>query len=570
MRNFIGALLACSAAMSVIILIYIAITPLLAKRYHVKWRYYTWLIIVIGLLIPFRPNFSKAPVRVTMPGEKVAPMVPSGNGTPVTVPDIAAGHLHISPGALWWQAAAAVWLAGLLLFLVYHAWNHYRFIKMAGRWNESITDEQALALLQSLKAEMGISKQIGFYLCSIVSSPMMLGFANPRILLPKADLTPDELRFILKHELVHYKRRDLWYKFLVLASTALHWFNPVVYLMAKAIDMQCELSCDAAVVRNTSAMIRRQYSETIIGVVKYRSKLKTALSTNYSGGKKGMKKRLSSIMDTAPKKAGTMIVCFAVFSIMTSGLFIACNRPETQGGAPAEPGLQNNTDIERQELPEKFDIRYISELEQGHHTTDLDPELVFFEACHSSFSENEYVSSDFSQIINEDTMKAYQSADGLLQIIVTAYPIETSHGDTLNVWDAKLYEISGNNKNGSAVTIMGADYKTEAGFLNCVEGVYFQATAYKAAKAYLNGDVAELDKYLSDSYTLEEYVKDFDLFKNVDFMVLKWTFDSVEAEDRLRADYQFGLKDEDSVSYVSMHLVNVDGEWKVDAIGLEK
>ena len=58
---------------------------------------------------------------------------------------------------------------------------------------------------------------------------MMTGFVKPRILLPDADFTTDELRLILKHELVHYKRRDLWYKGLVLAANAIHWFNPAVY-----------------------------------------------------------------------------------------------------------------------------------------------------------------------------------------------------------------------------------------------------------------------------------------------------------------------------------------------------
>jgi len=131
----------------------------------------------------------------------------------------------------------------------------------------------------------------------------MIGFVNPRILLPKSDIEEDELRFILRHELVHYKRKDLWYKCLVLIATAIHWFNPIVYLMAEAIDILCEMSCDAEVIRSTDADTRQHYSETIIGVVKYQSKMKTALSTNFYGGKKGMKNRIFSIMDTGKKRA---------------------------------------------------------------------------------------------------------------------------------------------------------------------------------------------------------------------------------------------------------------------------
>ena len=75
----------------------------------------------------------------------------------------------------------------------------------------------------------------------------------------------------------------------MLIATAFHWFNPIVYLIAKAIDIQCELSCDEKVVRGTNADIRVYYSETIIGVVRQQYKRKTALSTNFYGGKKGMK-----------------------------------------------------------------------------------------------------------------------------------------------------------------------------------------------------------------------------------------------------------------------------------------
>lgn len=120
--------------------------------------------------------------------------------------------------------------------------RHYRFLKLAARWSEDVTDNRTLTLLQNLKAGMGLSRPMGLKVCGSIGTPMMVGFISPRILLPKADFSEDELCFILKHELIHYRRGDLWYKCLVLAATAVHWFNPIVYMMAKAIDIQCELS----------------------------------------------------------------------------------------------------------------------------------------------------------------------------------------------------------------------------------------------------------------------------------------------------------------------------------------
>lgn len=327
MRGFLLILLICSVTMSGLALLYMAATPFLAKRYSVTGRYYGWLIIVIGLIIPFRPQFKNPIVKVAVPDTANAVVLRPGTGIPVTVPDALTPSLtNIS----WWRVAAAVWLAGMAVFLCYHIVKHFRFLKLTAHWSENAADEQTLALLQTLKNQMGVSKNIDLKICDSIGSPMMTGFTSPRILLPRASFPQDELRFILKHELVHYKRKDLWYKCLVLTAAAIHWFNPIVHLMAKAIDLQCELSCDAEVIRNTGAGVRQRYSETILGVVRRRSKQKTALSTNFYGGKKGMKKRIFSIMDMGRKKAGAAVLCCTLVLTLGTGFAFAANPAGTE------------------------------------------------------------------------------------------------------------------------------------------------------------------------------------------------------------------------------------------------
>jgi len=342
MQGFIVTLLTCSIAMSALMLFYMAITPLLAKRYSAKSRYYAWLVAVVGLIIPFRPHFNNPIVKVTVPSETTLPIVQIGNGAPLTMPMPVENTMLLptTQSISWWQIAAIVWIIGIVTFLAYHVIKHYCFIKMVRRWSNSITDGQFFSILQSLQIEMGVSKQISLHLCPCIGSPMMIGFIKPCILLPHTNLDKDELYFILKHELVHLKRKDLCYKVLVLIATAIHWFNPIVYLMAKAIDILCEISCDAETVQNTSVDMRQHYSETIIGVVKYQSKMKTALSTNFYGGKKGMKKRIFSIMDMGKKRTGLVIVCAALIFTVGTGFAFATNAatasPQTSGYLPTD------------------------------------------------------------------------------------------------------------------------------------------------------------------------------------------------------------------------------------------
>ena len=304
-------LLTCSVTMSAVALTYMAIDPLLARRYSAKGRYYGWLIIVIGLLIPFRPTFRGVAMRVSVPVDAYAPLV--NRAAQATV-----------PGVSLWQVLFGVWLVGMIGFVVYHTARHIRFVRMVGRWSEAETDTQTLSVMSGLKTEMGIGRRIALMRCPCVNSPMLIGIAKPKILLPDQNFDEGELRFIIRHELTHYARCDLLFKCAALLMAAMHWFNPVIYRAARAIDALCEMSCDADVIRGADVDARLRYSETIIGVVRRQSQLNTALSTNFYGGMKGMKNRIFAIMDGGKKKAGFFVItCALLIAVIGAGFAFA-------------------------------------------------------------------------------------------------------------------------------------------------------------------------------------------------------------------------------------------------------
>lgn len=347
MRDFMIMLLICSVTMSVLGAAYMAFTPFLAKKYSPQGRYYAWLVIVLGLIIPFRPQFDDPFVKV-IPTDAAMLIFQVGGGTQSAAPRAAGYPLAASPhiSLAWWRMIAAVWALGMAAFFVYHLVKHCRFLKMTKRWSGRITEEEILRLFQSIRAELGISKEVGLYWCASVGTPLLVGFARPRILLPKIAFAQDDLHFILTHELIHYKRKDLWYKSLVLLAAAIHWFNPLVFLIARAVDAQCEMSCDSEVVNRADADTRQRYSEAIISVVKYQSSMKTALSTNFYGGKNGMKKRIFSIMDTQNKKAGAAVLCGVLVLTLGTGAAFAANtgtqgRPDAgqDHAAVVKPGI---------------------------------------------------------------------------------------------------------------------------------------------------------------------------------------------------------------------------------------
>ena len=134
----------------------------------------------------------------------------------------------------WHYYAGPLWVVGMLCFLGWHIFQHLRFLFAIKRWSEEIEDSDVLEQFALTKGELRIRNHITIKFCPCIKTPMMIGLLHPAVLLPQVDFSQNELPLILKHELVHYKRKDLWYKTLMMIALAIHWFNPVVHLMVKS------------------------------------------------------------------------------------------------------------------------------------------------------------------------------------------------------------------------------------------------------------------------------------------------------------------------------------------------
>ena len=77
-----------------------------------------------------------------------------------------------------------------------------------------------------------------------------------------------DFRNIISHELTHFKRKDMFYKWLVQVTICVHWFNPFVWLLGKEVNRRCELSCDEKVVGALSAQARKDYGDTLLSFLK--------------------------------------------------------------------------------------------------------------------------------------------------------------------------------------------------------------------------------------------------------------------------------------------------------------
>jgi TonB family protein len=101
-------------------------------------------------------------------------------------------------------------------------------------------------------------------------APGVAGVLAPVLILPRgldAMLSPAELDAILVHECVHLRRRDNFWNAVRASFVAVMWFNPVVWLLNRAVGIEMEKSCDERVLEVTGDA--DAYANGIVGCVRY-------------------------------------------------------------------------------------------------------------------------------------------------------------------------------------------------------------------------------------------------------------------------------------------------------------
>ncbi len=285
MEQWLKTILLLSAMGAVLTLLLLLCKPLTRRVFGSRWQYYIWLVVLAVMVLPIRiplPNGNVTPVSVQRPelqtgmtaereavqaaqaGQPAAPdiqMAPAAgdlqpnrmleNGR-VDIPHGIALHLF---SLLGW-----IWLAGCLVVLVSGLVSYYRFLYVLRRdAADTVCPE-----LDACRSDMGIRRPIQARTTTLLAAPMMTGLFRPVLLLPNQPLSGQQLRYVLLHELTHYKRHDLWYKWFAFFVKALHWFNPLIYLAVRQINESCEISCDLAVTKDMSEEEKAGYMGTIL------------------------------------------------------------------------------------------------------------------------------------------------------------------------------------------------------------------------------------------------------------------------------------------------------------------
>lgn len=156
------------------------------------------------------------------------------------------------------------------------------------------------AVKERMMLELSVRREIAIYVNHHIGSPFIAGLRNVRIYLPQIPESQEAQELIIRHELVHYKRKDILFKNMLLLLQAVHWFNPFMGVFKGYFTEINELACDEAVLEGKDREQRYEYGRLIVQMLQQQSRLYSIVFlADYD--MKCMERRLRQVM-TCKKK----------------------------------------------------------------------------------------------------------------------------------------------------------------------------------------------------------------------------------------------------------------------------
>lgn len=395
MNMLFQTILSMSVSGALLIMGVLLINRFVRMKCSRRWQYYIWLLVIARLLLPFGPEaslmgnlFPAVKQAVAESGvfsgleeqeKETWKAIAPAQGEPAAVDALQGESAAISSlqdresdGLIQNRTVLAkshiglIWLVVALGMLIRKIIMYRSFIKHVKAGAEPVSDCSLLNTLYEAQWQTGVGKAVKLFVNLQISSPMLIGVWRPCIILPDTDISEKDFRYIVTHELMHYKWRDILYKWLVQFAVCLHWFNPLVYVMSREISKACELSCDEAVLAKLGYEHAADYGKTLLDAMAAVGRYKEPLAAvSLSTNKRILRERLGAIMSDN-KKSGKirMITAGLTVSMVLGAFFVgiypvnAAEASESSVAGVFEKTTKEKSDDLEKALDEKLTEEY--------------------------------------------------------------------------------------------------------------------------------------------------------------------------------------------------------------------
>lgn len=306
----------------------------------------SWLLLAVFALavalpfVSFLPGPSAASLPVAAADASRLVPLPS-EGARLDEPVYEAGQ---SPDVLYLQIPrslssllALAWAIGLLWqwMRLVDGWRQARRLRAGARPAPAL--ETALAHVLPRRARIATTAADG---------PMVVGLLRPWILLPRAlaqTLPPPALHDVLRHEIAHIRRGDLWLVAALRAALAVFWWNPFLRLIGAQLELAREMACDARAAQGRGD--RTDYADSLLASVEALLELgerRDSLAVGIFEQRSHLAQRIDGLVDDeavvgSTRRRLTVAACVSVLAACAGLALAAVPRFDFPAHATAEP-----------------------------------------------------------------------------------------------------------------------------------------------------------------------------------------------------------------------------------------
>ena len=309
MANFMIRFLICNVFISGIIGILLIAKQIFKNNLSSRMQYNLWFLLLGLLAVPFIPfrligfpqifswlgslRCSPASGTATAMGEAVG-INPTGNTDWMN--DFSLSVNSETPSIAGY-ILLGIWIVGIFAMIILVIKSSLR-LRTLEKSALPLQNPEVRRLYHRCMEEMGIHRSIPVYSTAFLKSPIIVGLLKPCIYLPIhliSDYNESDMRYILLHELQHYKHKDAIANYLMNFAGVLYWFNPFVWFALREMRNDREVACDTSVLKMLEEDDYENYGNTLINFIEKVSISPFPFAASLSGNMKQIKRRIINI-----------------------------------------------------------------------------------------------------------------------------------------------------------------------------------------------------------------------------------------------------------------------------------
>ncbi|AWI04264.1 hypothetical protein B9W14_07040 [Clostridium drakei] len=352
MLNLMETIFFMSINGSILVILILLTKTILKDKLNVKFHYFIWFLLIIKLTIPYelQSNLSIFNISNILIEKQRIINTPLKTicKNDINYKDIDNGEsIKNSNNKLNYKSILLfIWIFGILCSITFtlHGTKKIKIIKKLSDTNYISNFNE---VLNNCMKTMNIKKKFTLMYTDYAISPCLEGIIHPIILISRKtaeSISSQELKYIIMHELCHFKKLDIVINWIIIILNTIYWFNPIIRYGFYKMKQDCEISCDSDVLKYLNDAENIHYGNTIIKILEINTNYNTLLgTTSMIKDKSEIKKRITLILKYKKVSLKSIILgILAITLIGSTGLTKASNL-KTEGNLNSIPVSEVNS-----------------------------------------------------------------------------------------------------------------------------------------------------------------------------------------------------------------------------------